>query len=361
MARNQIDMGSVSLPTASAPSVSNPADDFDFNSPEAQQMRSQAISEMPQIQQVQSDESTTSAGRLNQMLQSNSPLMQRASTQGQQMANQRGLLNSSMAAGAAQGAMIDRAQPFALQDSSNLMQNQRQDSAAQNEQAMLQSSTLADSFLRNQQFQQEGALNQQGMDIQAGLAQQQSGLQSQRDAQQFNYESGLIGQQADIQAERDQRIASLDQEQTRLQADLQEAAAQNDLGRQQELNEQQAQIQTERDELLFDQDLDRTAQDYGLRSDILRQEGEQTLERLYGTSMANAWGVMGNNVTDIVAQAMIEISNIQNNPNIDADDKTEMIGQIQDARDADVEFQAELFSTFPTTLQNTNIFPSSVG
>jgi len=317
MARNQIEMGSVSLPTASAPSVSNPADDFDFNSPEAQQMRSQAISEMPQIQQVQSDESTTSAGRLNQMLQSNSPLMQRASTQGQQMANQRGLLNSSMAAGAAQGAMIDRAQPFALQDSSNLMQNQRQDAAAQNEQAMLQSSTLADSFLRNQQFQQEGALNQQGMDIQAGLAQQQSGLQAQRDAQQFNYESGLVEQQADIQ--------------------------------------------TERDELLFDQDLNRTAQDYGLRSDILRQEGEQTLERLYGTSMANAWGVMGNNVTDIVAQAMIEISNIQNNPNIDADDKTEMIGQIQDARDTDVEFQAELFSTFPTTLQNTNIFPSSVG
>lgn len=314
MAKQQIDISSVSLPSVPKPNVQNANAGFDYNDSGSKNRRTQMMAEMPDIEGVETSESQTSAGRLNQMLQSDSPLMQQAATQGEQAANRRGLLNSSMAAGAAQGAMIDRAQRFALQDSNNLMQNARQDAAAQNEQTMLQSGTLADSFLQNQQFHQQGALQQQDYDIRSGLQEQQSGLQAQRDAQQFNYESGLVEQQADIQ--------------------------------------------TERDELLFNQDLESTAQKYGLESEILAQEGEQAMERLYGTSLANAWGVMGNNVTDIVAQAMIEINNIQNNPNIEPDDKTRMISEIQEARDADVEFQAELYSTLPDTLTNTGVFPS---
>jgi hypothetical protein len=44
--------------------------------------------------------------------------MQRAAAQGSMMANRRGLMNSSMAAGAAQSAMIDAALPVASQDAS---------------------------------------------------------------------------------------------------------------------------------------------------------------------------------------------------------------------------------------------------
>jgi len=69
------------------------------------------------------DESITSAGRLDKMLESDSPLMKRARTQGLQQANNRGLLNSSMASEASMGAMIDRAAPLAQQDSNNLMQS----------------------------------------------------------------------------------------------------------------------------------------------------------------------------------------------------------------------------------------------
>jgi len=358
MATSQINMNSVSLPSVPKAPVAGANAGFDFNDNSSKQRREAMMGEMPDMAEVDANESMTSAGRLDQMLQSDSALMQRAQTQGLQQANRRGLLNSSMAAGAAQGAMIDRAQPFALQDSNNLMQNARQNAASQNEMNMLQSSTLADSFLNNQQFQQQSALQSQDYDIRSGLQEQQAGLQAQRDAQQFGYEQALTGQQAEIQEQRDNRIAEIDRQQTQLQADLTEAQAQNDFGRQQQLNEQTAQLQQERDELLFSQDLDRTAQEYGLRAEEIAQEGQKTMERLYGTSLANAWGVMGNNVTDIVAQSLIEINDIQNNPNIEADDKTEMIQQIQDARDADVEFQAELYSTFPDTLQNSGVFPS---
>ena len=58
----------------------------------------------------------TSQYQLDKILNSNSPLMQTANTQGRAYANSNGLLHSSMAAGAAQDAMIKNAQPFALND-----------------------------------------------------------------------------------------------------------------------------------------------------------------------------------------------------------------------------------------------------
>ncbi|MEX0385876.1 hypothetical protein [Spiribacter onubensis] len=423
------------MPTAP---VAGASSGVNYESNQQKKRRKGLLNEMPKMEAVQTNESMTSAGRLNDMLKSDSKLMQRAATQANQAANNRGLLNSSMAVGAAQGAMIDRAQPFAMQDSNNLIQNARQDAAAINDQRMLQSSTLADSYLSNQNFQQQGALAEQQAGLQAQMAAQeqaynigtmelQSSLQAQRDQrlanidaeqarlqadlqeaasrndfnrqqqlteqsavlqkerdrllfeqeQQMTDEQALIqaerdrrladleeqqiNRNAEIQLQRDNRLASLDQQQTELQAQLNEAAAQNDLRRQEQLNRQSAQIQQERDTLLFEQDLDTTAQEYGLRAEEIALEGEQTMEKLYGTSLANAWGVMGNNITDIVAQSLIEINDIQTNPNIEAKDKTKMIKDIQDARDADVEFQAQLYETFPGTLQNTGVFPSSVG
>jgi len=55
--------------------------------------------------------------RLAGILKSDSPLMQLSHTQGMKTGAQRGLLNSSISAGAAQNAMIQNAMPLALQDS----------------------------------------------------------------------------------------------------------------------------------------------------------------------------------------------------------------------------------------------------
>lgn len=74
----------------------------------------QAFSTVVPTREVQPEE--TAQYQLSQILDSNSPLMQRARTQGLQFANQRGLLNSSLAAQAAQTAMLDAAVPLAQQD-----------------------------------------------------------------------------------------------------------------------------------------------------------------------------------------------------------------------------------------------------
>ena len=57
-----------------------------------------------------------SAYHLDQITGSNSPLMQRVGARAAAQGESRGLMNSSITAGNAQGAMIDAAQPFALQD-----------------------------------------------------------------------------------------------------------------------------------------------------------------------------------------------------------------------------------------------------
>ncbi|MFP4138780.1 MAG: hypothetical protein ACLFSR_10490 [Halomonas sp.] len=207
-----------------------------------------ALDKMPDAAQVTHSESDTSAGRLNQMLGSGSSLMKRAATQGRQQAQQRGLLNSSMAAGAAQGAMIDRAQPFAMQDSNNLMQTDRQNTDATNQRRLLQSQLLGESAMADQNYQQQRGLN--------------------------------------------------------------------------------------------------------------TQQGELDMERLGATSAANAWGVMSNNVTDIVAQGMEGIANINANPDISQADKTKMISQITKMRDTDIDFQRGLYDNMSGFFKDSGLFPN---
>lgn len=64
----------------------------------------------------------TVQGQVDSILAKDSPLMQRARTLATQQMAQRGLVNSSMAAGAGTAAMIDRATPIAQQDANTYNQ-----------------------------------------------------------------------------------------------------------------------------------------------------------------------------------------------------------------------------------------------
>ena len=85
---------------------------------------------------------------------------------------------------------------------------------------------------------------------------------------------------------------------------------------------------------------------------------QQDLNKLQASSAANAWGVMANNTTDIVAQGMEGIANIQANPDIKAADKTKMIEQITQMRDTDIQFQQDLYEGLSGYLADTNLFPN---
>jgi len=169
----------------------------------------ESLGKIPAASKSNVTEGMTSAGRLDKMLASDSPLMERARTQGLQLANQRGLLNSSMAAGSAQGAMIDRAQPFALQDSSNLIRNQQFNAGEANRFGLLKGQVIGDDYLSNQRYEQQLGLGEQQQGFTQGNMQMESDLQAQRDEQLFGYdmesmveEYGLRDKNATNEAER---------------------------------------------------------------------------------------------------------------------------------------------------------------
>jgi len=70
---------------------------------------------------------------LARILEQDSPLMARARTQAGQYANTRGLQNTSMAAGYAEGAMVDRAMPMAQQNAAQAAERERENTRLRQE------------------------------------------------------------------------------------------------------------------------------------------------------------------------------------------------------------------------------------
>ena len=236
-----------------------------------QEQRESASPSLQGAAQATLPQAKTVAGLLDTILAKDSPLMQRAATQGKQFANNRGLLNSSMAGGAAQGAMIDRATPIASQDS-----------------------------------------------------------QSALSLSQFN------------------------------------AGQTNDMRRQ----SNDFQIRSNLMEQGQGYDLQKMQSQFGYTSQLATQEAEQALSKLYASSNANAWGVMANNVTDLVGQASSQIQDVQMNPDISAEknpvteknpdgksDKELMIDQVIANRNTDIGFQGAMYQNLSEDLMATGVFP----
>tara|TARA_R110000868_G_scaffold198965_7_gene445561 strand:+ start:111 stop:1091 length:981 start_codon:yes stop_codon:yes gene_type:complete len=104
--------------------VSNPSNNADAVKALAQGYTASQVNVAPE---------STSQFQLGKMLDSGSPLMKLSETQGLQQANKRGLLNSSIAVGAAQDSMIRAATPFAQQDASTYANAQTFNANAQNQ------------------------------------------------------------------------------------------------------------------------------------------------------------------------------------------------------------------------------------
>jgi hypothetical protein len=108
-------------------------------------------------------------------------------------------------------------------------------------------------------------------------------------------------------------------------------------------------------------DLQKMQSQFGYTSQLATQEAEQALSKLYASSNANAWGVMANNVTDLVGQASAQIQNIQMNPDIEQADKAALIQQVLKNRDTDIAFQGALYQNLASDLLSTGLFPDSTG
>lgn len=157
------------------------------------------------------------AKEVNKITGTDSPLMQQAQTDGLKMANRRGLMNSSMAVGAAQNEALRAALPMAQQTAGQNFQTNRQQSD-QMQQRMLQENDInSRETMQRREFRQQTGL--QGNDIsarermQGRELEQQTGLQAndiaaRQEAQRRELRFNSQAQERDLASRQD--MAGLD-------------------------------------------------------------------------------------------------------------------------------------------------------
>lgn len=248
----------------------------------------------------------TVQGQVDSILAKDSPLMQRARTLATQQMAQRGLVNSSMAAGAGTAAMIDRATPIAQQDANTfnqvaqdnmnalnqsgqfnageinrfgLQKTQQEFQAAQSNLDRALSNFQQDKSIGAQQALQTAQQNFQG--AQAALDRnQQTSLQSL----QQNFQSAQAAlDRANANFQQDKSLAS---QMALQQAQQTFAGAQAALDRQQQTNLQvgQQQFQAGQQSIQNDfnmriQQLQESGQDFRQARDIASREAMQRLDQ----------------------------------------------------------------------------------
>jgi hypothetical protein len=128
------------------------------------------------------------SGQMDTLLSKDNPYIERARAKAAEVANSRGLLNSSMAAGAGEAAAIDAALPIASQDAGTYSQQRLANQGASN---------TAGQF--NAGAQNQFGLQAAGGEIASRSAEQQARLQTGLIGTQTEAASRLAAQQGEIQ------------------------------------------------------------------------------------------------------------------------------------------------------------------
>lgn len=154
--------------------------------------------------------------RMTGLLDSDSKYMKQAETRGNQQAQSRGLLSSSLAVGAVENSRIAAALPIAQQDAQLLGTRDLQDGAYNQQGALNEQSYSNQSRINDQSFGQQIELNEQTFGQSRQLNQDQFGYNSQLNAQQNSAQAQLQrdNQVAEIMLNANNEIAAFERDPT---------------------------------------------------------------------------------------------------------------------------------------------------
>lgn len=281
-------------------------------------------------ERIEVDESQdTVQGRISGVIAANSPLMQAAGTRAKQAANRRGVLNSTMAIGAGEKAVLDTALPIAQQDAQTYFAARGANAAAGNAalsqtagarqaQELQDQGGIISSRLQTEQGDiQTGHLETQG-DIQSDLQAEAGVIQSDLAAQEGEIQTGLIGTQSAAQI--NEMIAS---------GEINAGLLEQEYGLKTALENERAQIELE----LMDADA-------ANRGELIDRQGvidaQLTDQRVQGqleiTDLENEWRSLlqaSASATAIFQTTAEQIGSILANPDISVPNKTALVNQLK--------------------------------
>ena len=202
------------------------------------------------------------SGRLNTLLDAESPYIQRARTRAKQFANRRGLLSSSIAAGAGEAAAIDAALPIAQADA-GIAAGERQ--------------------MRSQEFQQARDHRVQQIMQQRGLDHESAEKQADRELSTYMQERGIESSEymqergiesSEFMQDRDHRVQQLMQEKG-----LTHEAAQKQADRELSTYLQEREVRSREFMQARDHRVQQIMQDKGLTHEAAQKQADRELSR----------------------------------------------------------------------------------
>ncbi|WP_020409802.1 hypothetical protein [Hahella ganghwensis] len=273
---------------------------------------------------------STVSGQLTGLLSQDNPYMKRAEQNALRTANSRGLLNSTMAVGAAHGAAIDAALPIAQQDAATYHDQSKTNQAYSNQSLQYnatneQNMTLANMDATNT-ASQFNSTNEQNMNL--------ANMDSQNQANQFNASNEQNMTQANMDSEN---------QANQFNAQQQSATSLANAGMENEANQFNQAMQAD----FYNQDQQRMHADYMAKLDYQIQSGLLDKE-----VASNLRGQYLKNMENTLAGYAQDVKDIMTDPNIKASDRQKLIDQVIAMRDADIQFTQSLYSAQPMWTNN---------
>lgn len=148
------------------------------------------------------EDKSTVQGQVYGIIAKNSPLMQQAQTRALEQMNSRGLLNSSMAVGAGQGAVMDKALPIAQQDAATNWDSNKTNAAATNRAGEFNAGVTTDVSKANAGIASDLSKANAAMETQVSLSNAQTATDVSKYNVQAALQAGIVNkQQADAMAQ----------------------------------------------------------------------------------------------------------------------------------------------------------------
>ncbi|GAB5434805.1 MAG: hypothetical protein EpisKO_41750 [Epibacterium sp.] len=271
-----------------------------------------------------------------EMMSKDNPLMARARTQGAQVANRRGMLNSSAAAGEAANAVLDRVVPMASQEAqqrhtTQLSDRQHQQRLGENEQqygfaaALSQQDFEQSAQLSEQQFEQASQLSDQEFEQQFNMSReqyrQQLEIQNRDQAFQVELSEQQFEQASQLSEQEFRQQMGMSREEYRQNLQLQERE-QNFQSRENN-RDRRTTLQTTRMQLANDRQLARM--DSQTRRQLMRMESDmrERIAQLDVDSQTQAQAA--DMVTAVNNQYQTALNTILANPDLDAEERNSML------------------------------------
>ena len=302
------------------------------------------------------EKSTNVSDIAGEMMQGDNALMTRAKTQGLQTANRRGILNSSVAAGASTNAVLDRVVPMASQEAQQRHAEQMSDREAGHRSREAEQQFGFSQALSRQDFEQTGRLQDDSQAHDQSMSDREAGHRRSEAEQQFGFQSALskqeFGQTKQLSEQEFEQASSLSDQEFKQQFGLSRQEYKQTLKLQENEQKFESKITDKTfkheksiQKLQLASDKQLAELDSETRKDLMKMESDMRKRLAQMDVDLQQQENMGNMISSMNEQYQTAVNSILSNPNLSAEDRNDMLRASGELLNHQMDLVEDLYDT----------------